>query len=186
VQLVHSHRRLIVRGERPVAGNRWNRFRLEFKLPDDCDANGIQARFEKGVVCVTMLGAGMTPDATTAQQEPAAKQLAEPAAGAFGGVQGGDRAAPAPAPAVGAEAVEKDQEKTKAQKQESGRQRVSSFRGDDASTEEGDATPMAAAVPSSRQGHAFLSGRKKMATTVLGVLLALISLGIYVRYSFAP
>ena len=42
-----------------------------------------------------------------------------------------------------------------------------------------------AASPSARQGYGFLHSRK-MATTVLGVVLVLISLGIYVKYSLWP
>jgi len=54
VQMVHSHRLLIVRGERPVDGNRWSRFRIELRIPDGCDAKAIHAKFDNGVVRVTM------------------------------------------------------------------------------------------------------------------------------------
>ncbi|KAK3157642.1 hypothetical protein QOZ80_2AG0125490 [Eleusine coracana subsp. coracana] len=183
VQLVHSHRRLIVRGERPVAGNRWSRFRLEFKLPDDCDVKGIQAKFEKGVVRVTM--PGQKPE--TVQEEPAKKptEAAAPSGVQVGAErQDGDHPAPAP-PAGGGEEVKNDQE-TKVQKQEAVHRRLSSAKDggrDDGAASEGEE---ATAVTPSSQGYAFMRDRKKMATTVLGVVLALISLGIYVKYSLWP
>ncbi|TVU01134.1 hypothetical protein EJB05_53433 [Eragrostis curvula] len=189
VQMVHSHRRLIVSGERPVAGNRWSRFRLEFKLPDDCDAKGIQARFERGVVRVTMPGLTPQPvaadaDAAVGQPEPAKKPTT---AAAASGVQDGDRAAPA-LPAGGGEGLGKDQEKE--QKPQEGVQlqkRVSSAK-DGGRSNDDDAREGEEAAPGtpSRQGYAFLHDRRKMATTVFGVVLVLFSLGIYVRYSLWP
>jgi len=107
VQMVHSHRRLVVRGERPVAGDRWSRFRLELRVPDGCDAKAIHARFENGVVRVTMPGVAPEPvqvetGAAGRQQDPS-PQATKPASAAQdqqdGGVaagqqQDGDRAAP--------------------------------------------------------------------------------------------
>jgi hypothetical protein len=168
------------------APRRRRRFRLESKLPDDCDFKGVQARFEKGIVFVTMPGLKQEPVSADAsdQQKPVSPADAAAVAGVQGGVDG-DRAAPAPAPlAGGAEEVEKDQEKTKVQKEGAPQQRATNSakdggRGDDAG-EGRDATP-------TRQGYAFLHGRKKTATTaVLGVVLVLISIGIYVKYSFEP
>ena len=72
VQMVHSQRRLIVRGERPVDGNRWSRFRLELRVPDGCDAKAIHAKFDNGVVRVTMPGVQPEPVpvvASTGQQQ---------------------------------------------------------------------------------------------------------------------
>ncbi|KAF0929732.1 hypothetical protein E2562_024424 [Oryza meyeriana var. granulata] len=65
VQLVNSRRLLVVSGECPVAGNRWSRFRLELPVPDGCEVKAIHARFENGVVRVTMPG--------LREQEPPAK-----------------------------------------------------------------------------------------------------------------
>ena len=80
VQMVHSHRRLVVRGERPVAGDLWSRFRLELRVPDGCDAKAIHARFENGVVRVTMPGVAPEPVQVETGLSPQAKTAAAPSA----------------------------------------------------------------------------------------------------------
>ncbi|KAG0549415.1 hypothetical protein BDA96_01G254000 [Sorghum bicolor] len=212
VQMVHSHRRLIVRGERPVDdGNRWSRFRLELRVPDGCDAKAIHAKFDNGVVRVTMPGVQPEPVpvvASTGQQQqqqesPSPLPLPSPlpkqpstAAVAGDGVQdrkgaaeqdGGDRDR-------AARGHELDKRETP-RKQEA-RQRVLSSSAKDAGgggssgssdddTVGGVGEVTAAASLSSRQGYGFLHNRK-MTTTVLGVVLVLISFGIYVKYSLWP
>lgn len=196
MQMVHSHRRLIVRGERPVAGNRWSRFRLELRVPDGCDAKAIHARFENGVVRVTMPGVAPEPvqvetgAGTGARQQdtstpppppakPAAATSAQDQKDAAGG--GGHTAR------VGGADDEGEKKDDPVQKQEV-RQRVMSSAKDDGGHDDaasGEEEVLAPASPS-RQDYGFLHGRRKMATTVLGVVLALISLGIYVRYSLWP
>ncbi|KAK6804761.1 hypothetical protein RDI58_002545 [Solanum bulbocastanum] len=43
-----------VRGERYVGGNTWHRFQEDFQAPDDCNVGGIHAKFENGVLIITM------------------------------------------------------------------------------------------------------------------------------------
>ena len=43
-----------VRGERFVAGNKWNRFQEDFQAPDDSNMRGIHAKFENGILTITM------------------------------------------------------------------------------------------------------------------------------------
>nr|XP_016498382.1 PREDICTED: inactive protein RESTRICTED TEV MOVEMENT 2-like [Nicotiana tabacum] len=43
-----------VRGERLVAGNKWNRFQEDFQAPDYCNMRGIHAKFENGILTITM------------------------------------------------------------------------------------------------------------------------------------
>ncbi|MCD7455086.1 hypothetical protein HAX54_026989 [Datura stramonium] len=43
-----------VRGERFVGGNKWHRFQEDFQAPDDCNMRGIHAKFENGILIVTM------------------------------------------------------------------------------------------------------------------------------------
>ncbi|PAN47188.1 hypothetical protein PAHAL_9G240900 [Panicum hallii] len=195
VQMVHSHRRLLVRGERPVAGNRWSRFRLELRVPDGCNAKAIHARFENGVVRVTMPGIAPEPvqvetGAAGHQQDPSpqAKTAAAPSAAqdqkdAAAQQQDGDRAARAGG--VEDEGGKKDE--AAAQKQEMRQRPVSSPKdGGHDHDDAGGAGEVTAASPP-RQGFGFLyDQRRKMATTVLGVVLVLISLGIYVKYSLWP
>ncbi|KAL6842369.1 hypothetical protein ACP4OV_027796 [Aristida adscensionis] len=188
VQLVHSHRRLVVRGERPVAGNRWSRFRLEVTIPDGCDTKGVHARYEKGVVRVVMPGVApelVAADGGGGQQEPAKPAAA---ATASAGVQdrrdvsstakrdGGGRAAPARG----------GEEEDKAQKKQQELQRASSGN-DYVRQSTGVEGEVAAGSPSrGGGGYAFFHDRRKMATTVFGVVLVLISLGIYIKYSLWP
>ena len=70
MQLVRSHGLVVVRGERAVAGNRWSRFRLEFRVPDGCDVKAIHAKFEGGVVRVTMPGIKTGPSAVVGGKLP--------------------------------------------------------------------------------------------------------------------
>ncbi|ONK74273.1 uncharacterized protein A4U43_C03F4560 [Asparagus officinalis] len=41
-------------GERPIDGNRWKRFRKEFRVPDNCNASEIRAKFESGLLTITL------------------------------------------------------------------------------------------------------------------------------------
>ncbi|KAL5226093.1 hypothetical protein ABZP36_012732 [Zizania latifolia] len=95
VQLVHSRRLLVVSGKCPLGdGNRWSRFRLEFPVPDGCDVKAIHARFDNGVVRVTMPGREQ-------EQEPALAPAKTP--GAVGDQQAGAVAnSPPPPPPVAA------------------------------------------------------------------------------------
>nr|ACG45668.1 small heat shock-like protein [Zea mays] len=159
VQMVHSQRRLIVRGERPVDGNRWRRFGLELLVPDGCDAKAIHARFENGVFRVTM-------PAVPPEQVPVVASAAKQ--------DGGDRAARG----------REDNKHETPRKQEARQRVVSSARDPGGSSSKNDgAGGGSSAPPSSCQG--FLSN-PKMATTVLAVVLVLISLGIYVKNSVWP
>lgn len=58
-------------GERPLNGNRWQRFRKEFRIPDNCNANEIRAKFENGVLTVTLPKLTTTPSEPPTQPEPA-------------------------------------------------------------------------------------------------------------------
>ncbi|NP_001146453.1 uncharacterized protein LOC100193100 [Zea mays] len=212
VQMVHSHRCLIVRGERPVDGNRWSRFRLDLPVPDGCDAKAVHARFDNGVVRVTMPGvqqpepvlpvvAGTADQQQQQQETPLPKHAGTAAAAGDDDVQGrkgvvgaagqdgGDR----DRAAGGQDEVDKHETPRK----QEARQRVvssakhaggSSGRGDDTAAGGVGQEVMAAASPtSSRQGYGFLHNRKKVTFTVLGgVALVLISLGIYAKYSLSP
>lgn len=195
VQMVQSQRRLVVRGERPVAGNRWRRFRLELRVPDGCDAKAIHARFENGVVRVTMPGVAPEPvkvetAAAAGKQDPSPPAAKPASPSRTDHDQKGDAARAAPARGEGEGEGADWKGEVPPQKQEA-RQRVSSAkdggRDDDGTTGGGLGGEVTAAASPSRQGYGFLRDRKKMATTtVLGVVLAMISLGIYVKYSLWP
>ncbi|KAH0996602.1 hypothetical protein GBA52_020466 [Prunus armeniaca] len=51
---VTSARYIRVLGERPLDGNKWERFRKEFPIPSNCDPNDISAKFENGVLSVKL------------------------------------------------------------------------------------------------------------------------------------
>ncbi|CAL4925122.1 unnamed protein product [Urochloa decumbens] len=185
VQMVHSHRRLVVRGERPVAGNRWSRFRLELRVPDGCDAKAIHARFDNGVVRVTMPGAAPEPvkvdtGAAAAPSQPPAKPAAAQ------DKKKGDGAAAAQQQGGEDDEGEKKMKDEETPRKQEVRQRVMSSAKDGGGDASGAGEVVAPASPSRQQEYGFLHGRRKMATTVLGVALALISLGIYVKYSVWP
>ncbi|XP_019161560.1 PREDICTED: inactive protein RESTRICTED TEV MOVEMENT 2-like [Ipomoea nil] len=62
---------LKVRGERLIGNNKWNRFLEEFQAPEGCNMGGIRARFENGILTITMPIPKKInpPPVTTTQQE---------------------------------------------------------------------------------------------------------------------
>ncbi|WVZ59081.1 hypothetical protein U9M48_009281 [Paspalum notatum var. saurae] len=190
VQMVHSQRRLVVRGERPAGGDRWRRFRLELRVPDGCDAKAIHARFENGVVRVTMPGVAPEPVQVDTKQDPSSPTTPKPPTSSPSSSaqdqkqkDGGGRAA-----AAGEGEGEGDKQKDEvaaAQKQETVRQRVSSAK-DGTGGGVGEEVTTSASPPRQGYGFGFVPGRKMMVTTVIGVVFVLVTLGIYVRYSVSP
>lgn len=51
---------LKVSGERPIQGNKWSRFRKEFRVPDHCDVTHIRATFDNGALYITMPKTNLT------------------------------------------------------------------------------------------------------------------------------
>ncbi|KAL3537792.1 hypothetical protein ACH5RR_001158 [Cinchona calisaya] len=45
---------VIVRGERLVTGNKWNRFQKDYQVPEACNIRIVHARFEGGILTITM------------------------------------------------------------------------------------------------------------------------------------
>ncbi|XP_042486664.1 inactive protein RESTRICTED TEV MOVEMENT 2-like [Macadamia integrifolia] len=45
---------LKINGERPLEENRWSRFHKNFRIPNDCDADGIHAKFRGELLSITM------------------------------------------------------------------------------------------------------------------------------------
>ncbi|KAK3146559.1 hypothetical protein QOZ80_3BG0268050 [Eleusine coracana subsp. coracana] len=64
--LVDNHGHLRTRGERPVAGTRWARFQKDFKLPDNCNVDGIRAKFESETLTITLPKKTPSPPQVTA------------------------------------------------------------------------------------------------------------------------
>jgi Hsp20/alpha crystallin family len=52
--MINNTGKLIVTGERPVADNKWIRFRKEFQTPKDCNQDSIRAKLENGSVYITL------------------------------------------------------------------------------------------------------------------------------------
>ncbi|XP_042490269.1 inactive protein RESTRICTED TEV MOVEMENT 2-like [Macadamia integrifolia] len=51
---IESHGNLMVSGERPIANNRWSRFRKDCLIPKNCNENEIKANFVDGVLYIKM------------------------------------------------------------------------------------------------------------------------------------
>ncbi|XP_076935814.1 inactive protein RESTRICTED TEV MOVEMENT 2-like [Bidens hawaiensis] len=45
---------LRVRGERLVPGNKWHWFHKDFKVPETCEMSKIRAKYEGGILTITM------------------------------------------------------------------------------------------------------------------------------------
>jgi len=51
---VDNHGVLRAIGERPTRGGRWARFKKDLRLPDNCDTDGVRARFEGEKLIITL------------------------------------------------------------------------------------------------------------------------------------
>lgn len=70
-----------VRGERLVADNKWSRFLEDFPVPENCDMTGIRARFDGGILTITMprkITTTAIPTATAAAPRVAPKAGEQP------------------------------------------------------------------------------------------------------------
>ncbi|XP_042391987.1 uncharacterized protein LOC121983074 [Zingiber officinale] len=55
VQVKRPSRKVVIIGERPLAdGNRWSRLHKEFSVPDCCNIRGVGAKFNDGVLCLSL------------------------------------------------------------------------------------------------------------------------------------
>lgn len=71
ITYVDSSRSIRVQGERPVAYNKWSRFNQSFPVPQNCQVNKIQGKFQNGVLIITM------PKTTITQPKKEAKSPKE-------------------------------------------------------------------------------------------------------------
>uniref|UniRef100_K3ZE33 SHSP domain-containing protein n=1 Tax=Setaria italica TaxID=4555 RepID=K3ZE33_SETIT len=54
---VENHGVLRATGDRPARGGRWARFKKDLRLPDNCDADAVRARFEGEKLIITLMAA---------------------------------------------------------------------------------------------------------------------------------
>ncbi|XP_072148361.1 uncharacterized protein [Setaria viridis] len=54
---VENHGVLRATGDRPARGGRWARFKKDLRLPDNCDADAVRARFEGEKLIITLMTA---------------------------------------------------------------------------------------------------------------------------------
>ncbi|CAL0333625.1 unnamed protein product [Lupinus luteus] len=54
ITYVSSSQSVKVSGERPIPGNRWSKFDQTYPLPQDCEAEKLQGKFESGTLILTM------------------------------------------------------------------------------------------------------------------------------------
>ncbi|CAI9267170.1 unnamed protein product [Lactuca saligna] len=61
---------LRIRGECLVSGNKWNRFREDFTIPETCEKSKIRAKFDGGILSITMPKKMTNAPTTTFPQQP--------------------------------------------------------------------------------------------------------------------
>ncbi|KAI3758664.1 hypothetical protein L6452_06234 [Arctium lappa] len=70
-----------VRGERLVADNKWSRFQEDFRVPENCEMSGVRARFDGGILTITMPRKIITvpppPPPPTTRVAPKSTQVAQ-------------------------------------------------------------------------------------------------------------
>ncbi|MED6208751.1 hypothetical protein PIB30_048198 [Stylosanthes scabra] len=54
ITFVGSSRKVKVSGERPIQGNKWSRFEQAYPVPENCNPEALQAKFEVGTLVLTM------------------------------------------------------------------------------------------------------------------------------------
>ncbi|PWA78055.1 HSP20-like chaperone [Artemisia annua] len=57
-----------VRGERLIAENKWSRFQEDYKVPENCEMRGVRARFDGGILTITMPRKIVVPPPITTTQ----------------------------------------------------------------------------------------------------------------------
>nr|GEY86953.1 inactive protein restricted TEV movement 2-like [Tanacetum cinerariifolium] len=57
-----------LRGERLIAENKWSRFQEDYKVPENCEMRGIRARFDGGILTITMPRKIVVPPPITTTQ----------------------------------------------------------------------------------------------------------------------
>ncbi|XP_039802229.1 uncharacterized protein LOC120666453 isoform X2 [Panicum virgatum] len=79
---VDNHGVLRATGERSARGGRWARFKKDLLLPDNCDADGIRAKFEgeKLIITLPVVPAAPTPSPTEPETPPSPLPHGTPAA----------------------------------------------------------------------------------------------------------
>ncbi|KAG7948997.1 hypothetical protein I3843_13G038100 [Carya illinoinensis] len=75
VTYVNRSRTVTARGEQPVVNDRWSRFNLSFPVPNNCDTDKIRAKFQHGVLSITIpkkivARVGPAEEAKTTQKTP--------------------------------------------------------------------------------------------------------------------
>jgi len=77
-----NHGVLRATGERPARGGRWARFKKDLRLPDNCDADGVRAKFEgeKLIITLPIVAAAPTPSPTEPETPPSPLPHGTPAA----------------------------------------------------------------------------------------------------------
>ncbi|XP_008807628.2 inactive protein RESTRICTED TEV MOVEMENT 2-like [Phoenix dactylifera] len=51
---INNYGKIRISGERPLGDNRWNRFRKDFQVPENCNVSEIRAKFENGHLYVIL------------------------------------------------------------------------------------------------------------------------------------
>ncbi|KAB1225472.1 Protein RESTRICTED TEV MOVEMENT 2 [Morella rubra] len=54
ITYIDSTRMIRAQGERSLGNNRWSRFNQTYSVPENCDADKIQSKFEQGILTITM------------------------------------------------------------------------------------------------------------------------------------
>ncbi|XP_057730961.1 inactive protein RESTRICTED TEV MOVEMENT 2-like [Arachis stenosperma] len=54
ITFVWSSRKVKVSGERPIQGNKWSRFEQTYPVPENCNPEALEAKFEVGTLVLTM------------------------------------------------------------------------------------------------------------------------------------
>lgn len=72
---MNCSRTVTARGERPVVNDRWSRFNQSFPVPENCDTDKIRAKFQHGVLSITIpkkivATVGPAEEAKTTQKTP--------------------------------------------------------------------------------------------------------------------
>ncbi|KAJ1406733.1 HSP20-like chaperone [Sesbania bispinosa] len=79
INFVASSRIVRVSGERPiVGGNKWSRFDQSYPVPENCEVEKLQGKFEQGILIVTMPKKFISPVTPKAQVEPTKENGSSP------------------------------------------------------------------------------------------------------------
>jgi len=78
IELLDMSRKLRITGERPIPGNKWRKFDQTYPVPENSEAEKLEAKFEQGILILKMLKKLISQSSQVAPQQEVEKSPQSP------------------------------------------------------------------------------------------------------------